>query len=260
MAKIFEIFPDSFPETLDRETRDHISECAVVATSGLFTDDLLKLKQSLGARNLALGDYVGNGSIGIVFRLKAKNGRPIESAVIRIDPSDAVGNAESVSLIPSMMSVGGGENAYVATVVPLAKKIREGKGGPGNGDLERTFSVLKAEGRLDDLYDIKPDQLMHLPLPGGGLVSFRDGTPLPVLIDGGGFNPEMKGTGSVREYAGRQGMDIGTIAPVSQEDLAHLKRQMNMIRDKVRSEMRAAGIRMDPLHAAQEAGYEKGGR
>lgn len=255
MAAFLDLFADSFRDASITEAQQKRLDANIsIAVSDMYADDLQAIKSQLAARKIKVGKFLGVGNVGLIFRMETTDGKPIESAVIRIDQQDLVGRSDTPAAFHPLLHIAG--DFYCASVVPLAEKI------PENSTIEKmkkTLAVLNTDNYLPHLSDIELDQLMYVRRPDGQLMQYLDGTPAAVMVDLNSIKNKAEGEhwlGDIDSFITVQKLDRNEImnTRVSPEELLHLRRQMKAVEDKVGRDLRAAGIHLGNVPGQRPTG------
>lgn len=238
MAEFFEIFKDSFKDTDTKTVKGNVS----IAVSDLYPEDLKEIKQKLAAHNMRPGKFIGVGNVGVVFQLETADGRPIKSAVLRIDPQGMIGSSDTRGALRPLFQTKG--FFYAASVMPKAEKI---PGGPTMEHLKRTLAVINSDDHLQHLSDIELSQLMYLHRPNGELMRYLDGTPAALIIDLNAVKRESKdtqGLGNIASFIEVNHLNHDEImnTKAAPKEIVSLQRQQSEIYAHAMKELHAVGV------------------
>ena len=250
MGVYSEIFPNKASPKLSADKQAKINNkleggnTATVMPEGdeEIKANLLAMKGQLAARNIKLGDLVGAGDMGgMVYEVLGKNGKPIPSVVLRLDPVDTVPLPEKPNpayIRPAFRETVG---YYSATIVPMAVDKDFTK-----EQIAENFSALNNDGLLPHTTDLEHRQFMDVP-----------GISMPVITDMGchrAIAGQMSGIGSVEMFCGELGLSFDEVknTKMPPERMAQLEREQEALHTKILMDLKAADINIDAVPTRQE--------
>lgn len=238
-----------------KELQTKLDESATIMTADLFEDDLKALKAQLDSRNIKLGKLIGAGALALVFELEDHKGKRIESAVIRIDPTDMTSTIDSpASIKPVFQEVAG---SYTASIVPRAVSSSKAE---DLKEIDKTLAVFNTgekmaivDGKeqtlsqLKFLTDLSPGQFMELPgMPIPVLADFSSMSSTPISKDG----PRLGA--NIENYMENYKRDPKDILPISKKAMMELKKAQDEIDANVRKEIKKTEINIEPVPSIQK--------
>lgn len=224
---------DFLPQT--PEGGEKIDGCTVNLTSDIYSDDFAMLLEQLKQRNIKPGAFIAAGGMGAVYELESCDGKKIDSAVIRFDPTNVLGHSDNPLALEHCFSES--NEIYTATIVPRAVHRDYNA-----ADIEKSFRVFSADKEIERMTDLEKKQFMEVP-----------GISLPVLCDISSITErgsnQQKVMGNAEGFCQRQDMDYQDIiaTPVSQEEYDRLKAQKQQVGEKVHAEIKEKGLIIDAV-------------
>lgn len=218
----------------------------LVALAEINETDIAALEASLTEKGIKVGDFIGAGGTAIIFELENKDGKKIESAVLRIEAKGISGNSKHPFVLQPITSVESAD--HVAHIMPRAEKLESA---PSSRAAALTLAALNSNGVLPQAWDLRPDALMQLRKPGGELVRYSDNTPVLIVAD-------SNAVGSIAQDTERD--HIATIARAFNLDAEKVRKnklkhevvdavaiQMDEVYSNVRKDIKDAGIVADEV-------------
>jgi len=221
---------------------EHTFAYAEILECPNWHDDLRGLKSKLEERGIKVGKLIDVGTYALLFEIEAgKGGDTLDSAILRIEPTDIVGTLDSPATIQPVMTIDSGY--FKATVVPRAEKYKYDIKNPSDlAELKKTFAVLNAENHLLSIKDIAgklESTFMKLP-----------GIDIPVIVDLGalpGIKHEAKSSqGTINEFIEQHNLGNDILEnKVSDAELARLRAKYEKLMCSVRQDLSKKGVRLN---------------
>lgn|GEM_PF-6202068 len=225
---------------------------------------LAGLKAQLTSRNIQVGGVLGIGALGVVYELENLEGQKIESAVIRLDPTNVIATLDNPAAIKPVFQESVVD--FTATIIPKGRPLDAAMPDTEKCDLvDKSLAVFNAVKRseyrhdpefaagklphvtdLDFLKDLGPQQFMMVP-----------GIELPQLADLSSMNKEpvtpknimLQSADTYIEAYKRPASVRTDVAPAAVVE--RMQEQREAVDKKVKADIDAAYINIDSVPVIQ---------